>query len=467
MVKSGEKKVIKAGIGYTVANILIKGLAFLTLPLFSRIMTTDQFGAYNIFISYETLLTIIIGFAIHSSIKSANLRYKDKINEYTASVSLIYVLSGIIWMILALFFNQSISQWMEMNRTVVPLLVVYSFGNAVIMLYNNRVSLDYAYKKYLSIALFNALGNIILSIVCMYTFFTCERDVGRIVGASISIFILSIIVLYKIYKKAKPHFNYIYWKFALDFSLPMVPHGISQVLLGQFDRIMIQKFCGNSAAGIFSLAGNIKMIAIVLIDSLITTWGVWFFDKMAKREIQKIQRRAIQLCMLFCILSIGLIMISPELIFILGGEEYEAGKYVAVPMVIDAFLVFVYSIIVQGEYYKNKTMFVMTGTMLAAGLDIALNLVFIPKFGFIAAAYTTLVAYVCYLFLHCLISKFLIGFYIVPLKWLLFFSGILAIFALLTLYIINDLMLRWTFGFVTIGILVLFGIKKLSMIINR
>lgn len=453
MKKLVGNKAIKAGIGYTAANILIKGLAFLTLPLFSRIMTTEQFGVYNIFVSYETMLSIVLGLAIHSSLKSANLKFKDKISEYTSSVCLIYILSGIIWLIVALVFNQSLSRWMEMERIVVPLLVLYSFGNALILLYNNRISLEYSYKKYIAIALLNALGNIVLSLFFMFTIFSVERDVGRIVGMSVSIFCLSIVVLIGIFKKAKPRFSYEYWRFAMIYSLPMVPHGISQVLLGQFDRIMIQKICGNSYAGVFSLACNIKMIAMVLCDSMITAWGVWFFEKMALGRKKDIQLRAVQLCIIFCILSIGLMAVSPELILILGGKAYELGKYVAIPMIVDAFLIFIYSIVVQSEYYKNKTVFVMAGTLIAAAIDIVLNLIFIPRYGFIAAAYTTLVAYICYLILHCIISRILVGFCIVPLKWLFIFAGIIMTLTAFDLYNIDNMHMRWLLGIIAMGIL--------------
>lgn len=449
MKKSGNNVVIKAGVGYTAANVLIKGLSFLTLPLFSRIMTTEQFGVYNVFVSYETMLSLVVGFAIHSSLKSANLRFKDEINEYTSSVSLIYILSGCIWLLLSLVFNRSLSEWMEMKGIVMPLMVLYSFGSAVILLYNNRISLEYAYKRYLGIALLNAVGNIALSLILMFTIFSKERDVGRIVGVSISIFCLSAALVLSMFRKAKPRYNMAYWRFAMTFSLPMVPHGISQVLLGQFDRIMIQKICGNSDAGIFSLASNIKMIAVVLIDSLTTTWGVWFFEKMAADGKHEVQHRAAQLCGLFCVLSIGLMAISPELILILGGEAYKAGKYVAIPMIVDAFILFVYSVIVQSEYYKNKTIFVMMGTMIAALIDIVLNLIFIPRYGFVAAAYTTLAAYICYLILHCLISRRLVGFWVVPLKWLFAFAGIITAFALWNRYFIDTLWIRWLTGMIT------------------
>jgi len=159
------------------------------------------------------------------------------------------------------------------------MLVIFSFDGAVIMLYNNRINLDYAYKRYLVIALISSTSGIALSLLLMFTVFNQQRDVGRIVGLSVSMLILVIFLLISMFRKAKPKYSKPYWQFALKFSLPMVPHGVSQVLLGQVDRIMIQQICGNAQAGIFSLAGSVRMIPMILSDSLSNTWGVWFFVK--------------------------------------------------------------------------------------------------------------------------------------------------------------------------------------------
>ena len=119
-------------------------------------------------------------------------------------------------------------------------------------------------------------------------------------------------------------------------------------------------------------------------------------------------------------------------------------KYVAIPMILDGFILFLYDVIVTGEYYTKKTVYIMLGTMAAAVLNIVLNYIFILKYGFIAAAYTTLVSYVCYLLLHAWISRRLIGFSIVPKRWLLIYSLIVAVMAALSLLLLDQLVLRWS-----------------------
>jgi predicted dehydrogenase len=261
-------KVIKAGIGYTVGNILIKGINFLTLPLFSRLLTTEEFGVYNVFASYEAILYVVVGLSIHSSVRSANLEFKGQIKKYTSSVSLIYLLNALILLATAVFWGNQLSKLLDFSKIEIVLLVLYSLGSSLLALYNNLISLEYSYGKYLAASLFNSVGNVLLSLVLILTIFRDHRDVGRIVGGTVTICLLALILLLSIYKQAKPRINKVYWKFAVKYSLPIVPHGISQVLLAQFDRIMIRSMVGNAEAGIYSLAENIKLILTIITDSI-------------------------------------------------------------------------------------------------------------------------------------------------------------------------------------------------------
>lgn len=442
-MSSNSGKAVRAGIGYTIGNVFVKGIGFLTLPLFSRLLTTEEFGIFNVFVSYEAILYVVIGLALHSSIQSAKLEFQDKIDDYTSSISLIYIVDAAIALAIALVFSDSLSRLMDFSRGTIVMLVLYSFGSAYLTLYNNRLSLNYDYKKYMLVALSNSLGNVILSLLFILTIFRNDRAIGRIIGATVSMFVLSMVLLFITFSKAKPKYNKEYWKFGIKYSLPIVPHGISQVLLAQVDRIMIHSMVGNSEAGIYSLAGNIKLIMTIINESVTTAWRTWFYNEIDHDRINNIQKYAGALATLFVIFSVGLMAISPEMILVLGGKEYDTGKYVAIPMIIDAYVLFLYSVIVQSEYYKKKTTYIMLGTLIATVINLITNYVFIKYYGFIAAAYTTLFSYVCYLALHIVISYKVAGFFVLKLKYLFINLAIIAVAAVVDLVFIERIAIRW------------------------
>jgi len=459
---SSKNNALTAGLGYTVGNILIRCISILTLPVFSRLMTTEEFGVFNVFMSYDAVLYVIVGFALHSSIRSANLEFKGRIDEYTSSVSLIYLICAVILSALGLAFGDSIGSLLGFNNVLLYLLIIHSFSSALLNLYNTKISLNYSYKKYLIVALINSVGNVGLSLLLILTVFRSQKDVGRIVGSTAVLAGLAVAILIIFFKSAKPKFNKEYWKFGLKYSLPIVPHGISQVLLGQFDRVMISKMVSDSAAGIYSLAGNLKIIMTVITNSISAAWNTWFYEMMDKGDKAAIRKRAVQLGAFFTILSVGLMAISPEMVFILGGKEYDLAKYVAIPMILDALVLFFYDLVVSGEYYSKKTINIMLATMGAAVLNVVLNYIFIAKYGFIAAAYTTLAAYTIYLILHIVISRKMVKFFILPLKWMLAFAAIAAIMAAGCIVFMNNLILRWLLCAVIIIPMLLLLIKDVG-----
>lgn len=66
------KSAVKAGLWYTIGNIALKGCAFLTLPVFTRLLSTSDFGVYNAYIAYEQIFTAILGVGFYGTIKTQN-----------------------------------------------------------------------------------------------------------------------------------------------------------------------------------------------------------------------------------------------------------------------------------------------------------------------------------------------------------------------------------------------------------
>lgn len=455
-----SSNVAKAGIGYTVANILIKGISFLTLPIFSRVLDTYDFGIYNVFIAYDSILYCIIGFALHSSVRSANWEFPGKIDEYVSSVSLIYVANLAALIMLATIFGPQLSALVGLDVIVIVCLVIHSFGSALVTLYNARVSLQYSYKKYMVVAAASSLGNVALSLVLVFTVFNSQRYLGRILGASIALAILAIVLIAVFWKRARPRVNLSFWKFGMHYSLPVVPHGLSQVVLSQFDRLMVNYMVSTEAAGIYGLAANLMIVLTVLTDSISTVWDTWFYeamegepadkatatklltaDQLRKRAVT-VQARADFFMRGFALLAIGIMAFAPELVWILGGDAYMDGAYCAFGMVLSGFCIFVYNLIVVGEYYKQETRSIMFATMAAAAINLILNLFAIREFGYIAAAYTTLVSYVIYVVFHWIVSKRLLGFSVLNLKSFLLVAGILVCCLISDLLTFHTLPLR-------------------------
>ncbi len=457
--KIKKNKALKAGVGYTVGNYLLKGISFLTVPIFARIMDTDDFGIYSTYMSYDAIMAVVIGFALHSSLKNAKYLYKEKFDDYISSIMLLpiaflAVLLGILNLFPAPFVNL-----LKLNRFILNLMLIQAFSGAIVQVFNNKIGLEYDYKSFLKVSFINTVTNLLLSILLMYTLFSNERYTGRIIGGVVPLFFIAIYIFYTFFKKRRPAFNREYWKFGLSYSLPIVPHGLSQIILSSFDKIMIRNMIGDSEAGIYSLGITIENIVKVTTTSLDTVWGPWFYERMEEKDYKTIRQVSTYYAYGIFVLLSCLMIAAPEIVWIMGSEAYRDAKYVVVPLLNCTYFTFLYTLPATIEYYFKKTKMIAIGTMGAAALNVILNTICIRRFGYQAAAYTTLTAYFLYFLFHYIIGRRILGFQLFNTKILvLFIAGVFLVNAFSCIFI-THFWLRLVVGVLFLAVNLLIAYK--------
>ena len=98
-------------------------------------------------------------------------------------------------------------------------------------------------------------------------------------------------------------------------------------------------------------------------------------------------------------------LVAPEVLQIMAPKEYWSGTTMIFPIVVASYIMFLYDLAVNVEYQFKATKKIASNTMMAAAINVGLNLIFIPIFGAIAAAYTTVVAYLFSMLLHYYYAK--------------------------------------------------------------
>lgn len=405
MSQSLNIKAKKAGIWYTVANLILKGCVFLSLPFFTRLLSTKDFGIYNTYIAYETLVQAVLGLGLYGTVKNAKLDFNDEYRKYVSSVFFL----SIVWFILVLsfcnIFYPFYSSYLSFSRLIINCLLFQSFGGYFIHFYGTYLNVEFKYKSFVIISFINTVGSIILSILLIIYVFPNERYLGRIFGSALFPVLITFFLGFYILVRFRTLFNKKYWKFALVIGLPLIIHVISQSLLSQFDRIMISNMVGNSESGIYSYMYTLCSVTYIIALSMDNAWTPWVFYKIKDREEKSVKIASKKYIQLFTILSIGFMIMVPEVAKIMASPSYWKGIDLAIPLIISNYLIFMYFLPVSVEYYHKKTLFISIGTFFASLINVVLNTFAIRLYGYKAAAFTTLVAYFILFIFHSIVAS--------------------------------------------------------------
>lgn len=393
--KIGTGDVAKASVWYTVSNFLAKGIGYLTLPIFARLMTKTELGDYSNFLVWIDILTIIVGISIESSINRARIDYPGKLDEYCSTILLFTsALAGVAYLIVQAFMPV-FSKWWSLEPFYIHMIFVYLMVLHAYSILMARQRIFYRYKASVALSLGYAVGSTVCSIILVIIM--QDKYMARSVGHILPYILICVPAYVYLVKKGKT-FKWSYCKYAVLFCWPFVPHLLALKVLNASDRIMITNMIGSEATATYTIANNCVSIATLFFTSLNTAISPWVFDKLVEKDYKALKQITLPYIGCFVVLVQLIQLMAPEVLLIIGGAQYIEAKECFLPLFSSVVVQFCYALYVNIEQYSRKTWAIAAGTLLAAVVNVALNLWLIPIFGYVVAAYTTLVGY-CVLFL--------------------------------------------------------------------
>lgn len=389
--------VIKSGIWYTISNFLVGGIGFITTPIFTRLLTQEEFGSFNNFSSWISILGVIVALNMESTLISARYEYEDKLDEYIFSILSLSMLSTIFWWGLVNVFMEQAVGFFDMNQVYINGMFVYLITQPAIKLFQSRESFFYRYKVSATLSILLSVGASLFSVLLVVNM--ANRLDGRVYGMILPNSIIgAILILYFAFAGKK--INVGYWKYALKIALPFIPHLLSLTFLNMIDRIMITKICGEKAVALYSIGYTVALIITILLQSLNGAIAPWIGENLAKKQYTTIRETSKVYILLFMYLAIGIMLISPEILLVMGGASYIDAKWIMIPISLGCVCQFLYSLFVNVEQFEKKTVGMAIASVSAAALNFVLNAWLIPIYGYVAAAYTTLAGYLWLLLVH-------------------------------------------------------------------
>lgn len=392
---------IKAGLWFTICNLLQKGINFITTPFFTRLMTTEEYGLYSIYISWHSVITIFATLQLSYYVFNKGLvKYENDRDEFVVSLQSLSATLTCCFIIVYLVLQNHINRLVGLPSSMMICMLVQILFEPPLLYWTARKRFEYSYRDVIVITFISSLLNPITGVVLIKLSLFEDAAFARALSIVVITALLGIITGVVIITRAGKIFSTKYWKYSLKFNLPLIPQYLSSTILSSSDRIMIGDMCGKADAAIYSVAYSIGMACTLFSQAIHQAFLPWLYKRMKKEDYSSLPR--ISNAFTIGIMAILTVMMSfaPEIVLAVGTDKYADAIWAIPPICGSVFFIFLQNLFANIEYYFEKTKVIAVASVSVALLNVALNYIFIQRFGYIAAAYTTLVCYVSYAIVH-------------------------------------------------------------------
>lgn len=395
---------IKASFWFMFCNILQKGVALLTTPIFTRILTSDQYGQYANYQSWYSIIIIFATLNLYGGVyNNGMIKYEHSRIPFTSAIQGLSTTSAVICFAVYLLFHNWWNQVFQLTTPLMIMMFIEFIFNPAYSYWLLRNRFDYKYIKITILTIISTLINPLLAILAVIN--TDYKVEARVFCHTVVVVAFALYFFVYHFAKGKKYYDKEIWKFALAFNIPLIPHYLSQIVLQQSDRIMITRLIGSSQTAFYSVAYSISMLMYIVTNAINSSLIPYTYQSIKENQYLKLRDTATKLVILVALGCLFAVLITPEIIRVFATEEYYDAIWVMPPVCISVFFMFVFGLFSNVEFYYEKTKGIMVASVIAAGLNIVLNYYFIPKYGYYAAGYTTLFSYIAFTLMHYIMYR--------------------------------------------------------------
>lgn len=377
----------------TVATALSVVTGLVSVPLIALVLSQEDLGIASTFLANRNVLAVIITLAATSYVNKAMIEFAGERVNYFFTIAC-YAITMVAGLFLAcLPFKTVIMDLLAMDDFLFYWLSFSLLAYIFFDIGSHYCTFQNKTKTVFFITLFNGTFGPLLSVLFAYLMPT-SKAIGRVLGldlpyACVAIVFLAWIFLFHRHKRLE--FSFL--KRTLLFTVPLIPHLLSQMLLTQSDLIMITSFLGPTDSGLYSMGHTISFLAFTAMAQIMAAWSPWVYRRLSEDNLRAIRHNFKYILSVCVFLSTGLLMIAPEVVSLLLPASYQPINGIIPPLVMAMFFQSCYLFFFDLLYFHRKSVQIAIASVVSAGLNILLNFLWIPSFGFYAACYSTLISY--------------------------------------------------------------------------
>lgn len=391
---------------YFIAYVLSMAAGLISFPIYTRLFSVSEYGYLSLIATMVFFVMAIGKLGIQNSIirfyeEVKNNKNKISLPSYYSTLFfgplLIVGLSSLLYFVVILILKKYV-----LEPSVVGyfyLSAIWAFFLSFNAILKNFLRAEQNTKLYNSLGVVSKYASILIGVSLVY--FVFKNLTGLYVALIFTEFIVFLYLVFRLCRReqiALRHFHKQFFGESLLYGLPFTGAELTSIILNAGDRFIILYLMNSAAVGFYSAGYDLAMNAMEGLTAPLSFAITPIFMKIwAEKGVQE-TKVFLQKCLRFflmialpCIFAFN--YLSKDLIILLASRKYEA-SYPVIPYVSFGVLLFgLTNIFTAGLIIHKKSHILAFATIFAGIINIILNFLFIPKYGFVGAALATLLAY--------------------------------------------------------------------------
>lgn len=445
MLRKTVKEVGFHSIIYMLGGIASSIASIILLPVYTRFLSTADYGILEIIDNMRGQLIVILLVGI---IPAMAKFYKEADSEQgrkeVVGTSFGFILfSGLIWLIGLFLLDKPSARYLlgDVNMVIyIDLGIMLLFVQAMFTTGTGYLNILKKSKFFLVASLIKLCINISANLYFIVALRLGAK--GMFLGELVSSGLIGIFIIAYLVTHNGIHFRFRLLGQMIKFGLPFIPNLFSAALMHGADRSVLRpRWPSVSAIGIYGLGYKFPwMLNYLILESFGRIWNASVMYEVAKQ--QDYQRTYAKITTYFATVYILcqyiIAIMAPIVVRILAAPEYFQAWRVVQVVALGMCCYSLHNFFVTGAYIKSKTWYLPISHILAAVINISLNWFLLPRYGFIAAAWNTMITYLAFSLLNFFIFQKI---YPIPYEFrrigFLFGTGIILVLICNALYTPN------------------------------
>jgi len=386
-------KGVKASVAFFFASIITSGIAYIVTPIYTRILPPEVYGQTSVFLTWVQLFGFIAMFCLSYGVfNNGMVDYPDKRDEFSFSMLILSNIITVLFTVVLLLIYPMISKYIDMDIPLVLLMCALFMFQPAYSFWIARQRYELKYKSTVLWTVICAFASPVVAIVCI-VMSDQNKLYARLFGAELTLIAVYIGFYFYLAIKSQWKINTEYWKAAVLFNLPLIPHHLSTHLLGSSNKLLISHVVGDSAVAYYSVAHSVAVVVTIVWSAVNSSLLPYTYEKCKSEEYKKISNITMPILTLFAAICVIAIMFAPEVVALMATSDYIEAIYVIPPIIGGVFFQVQYFIYSNVVFYYKKPKYVMYASVFSVILNLILGYFLISKFGYLASGYATLICY--------------------------------------------------------------------------